>query len=105
MCHCTVRLSNLRGFRQEQIYTLGVFIDLSEAFDTVDHSMLLRKLELYGIIDRNYAWVKNYLSNRLQYKFPEYQGIIDFRDDKRRKTTKDDILLMPHICLYEVNIS
>ena len=45
----------------------GVFIDLPKAFDTVDHSVLLRKLELYGITDRNYAWIKSYLSNRFQY--------------------------------------
>ena len=48
-------------------YTLGVSIDLSKAFNTVDHSILLRKLELYAITDRNYAWIKRYLPNRLQY--------------------------------------
>ena len=46
--------------------TLGVFIGLPKAFDTVYHSILLRKLELYGITDRNYACIKSYLSNRLQ---------------------------------------
>ena len=44
-------------------YTLGVFIDLSKAFVTVDHSVLLTKLELYAITDRNCAWSKSYLSN------------------------------------------
>ena len=47
--------------------TLGLFIDLSKAFNTVDHSILLKKLEIYGITDRNHGLVKSYLSNRIQF--------------------------------------
>ena len=53
-------------FEKEQ-FGLGVFIDLSKAFDTVDHLILLKKLTLYSIIDKNLAWFESYLSNRKQY--------------------------------------
>ena len=54
------------SFEKEQL-TLGVFIDLLKAFDTVDHSILLKKLKFYGITDKNLAWFESYLSNRKQY--------------------------------------
>ena len=54
------------SFERNQ-YTLGVFIDLSKAFDTVNHSVLIKKLQMYGIRGINLAWFCSYLANRKQY--------------------------------------
>ena len=54
------------NFEKDQ-YTLGVFIDLSKAFDTVDHKTLIAKLENYGIKGINLLWFKSYLENRKQF--------------------------------------
>ena len=47
-------------------YMIGVFLDFSKAFDTVDHDILLKKLCHYGIRDTGLKWFQSYLSARKQ---------------------------------------
>lgn len=51
----------------DQNYSMGVFIDLKKAFDTVNHTILLRKLHHYGFRGMSYLWFENYLRGRVQF--------------------------------------
>lgn len=57
---------------------LGLFLDFSKAFDTVDHDILFQKLEHYGIRGVALKWFKSYLHKRSQ--FVEYNGATSKKD-------------------------
>ena len=48
-------------------FTCGIFVDLLKAFDTVDHDILIQKLNYYSIKGVANNWFSSYLQNRSQY--------------------------------------
>ena len=49
-------------------YTPGIFVNLSEAFNTVNHYILLEKLKAYGIQSENLKWFRSYLTKRKRFR-------------------------------------
>ena len=59
-------VESIRNNLDNKTFSCGVFVDLEKAFDTVNHTILLAKLDHYGIRDNALAWFRSYLSNRKQ---------------------------------------
>ena len=50
--------------QENKMDTVAIYLDLSKAFDTLDHNIVLEKMYQYGIRGETYNWFKSYLSNR-----------------------------------------
>jgi len=59
-------LENIQKAIEKKINLVGIFFDLSKAYDVLDHKILLFKLDAYGIRGLVNQWFKSYLCNRKQ---------------------------------------
>ena len=60
-------MENVTNALDRKQSVIGIFIDLKKAFDTINHNLLLSKLEYYGIRGLSNKWLHSYLCNRKQY--------------------------------------
>ena len=60
-------INNVSLSIEESCHTIGLFLDFSKAFDTINHNILLHKLAHYGIRGKALEWYRSYLGNRKQF--------------------------------------
>jgi hypothetical protein len=64
---CIELVDRLINILDNNKFPLTIFIDLTKAFDTLDHQILLYKLQYYGVHRNCLSWFQSYLNTRYQY--------------------------------------
>jgi hypothetical protein len=65
VCQSFVR--KIQEALDKRLLPVGIFFDLTKAYDVINHDILLEKLEHYGIRGQINSWLKSYLTLRAQY--------------------------------------
>ena len=60
-------ISKITNGIDNNAFNISAFVDLSNAFDTIDHTILLQKLSCCGIKGHILSWFKSHLNNRTQH--------------------------------------
>ena len=68
--HAMIQITeSIRNSIDHNEFGCGIFIDLKKAIDTVNHFIILSKLNHYGVRGKAYDWFQSYLSNRKRYLY------------------------------------
>ena len=100
----TLLISNIvDAFEKKKQSVLGIFLHISKAFDTIDHKILLRKLNNYGVrgVGLSLNWFESYLSNRSQ--IVEYAGVTSSSQVKIFSSVPQGFILTPLLFIIFAN--
>jgi len=62
-------IDNIYQHSDKHKISIRIYLDLKKAFDTINPSILLKKLDIYGVYGTALKWFTCYLSNRHQYTY------------------------------------
>jgi hypothetical protein len=57
-------IEDIQKALDNKVLVMGLFLDLTEAFDIINHKLLLAKLALYGLRGKIHSWMSSYLASR-----------------------------------------
>ena len=98
---CSLLTSKIISSFNSKQKMLGIFLDLSKAFDTIDYSILISKLYHYGVRGVRLQWFKSYLSNRKQQV--QIDNVFSTNIQIIKKGVPQESILGPLLFLLYVN--